>query len=265
MRSLIISTKGGAGKSTFCFEILAPFLYEKSNKKAKIYEYDSENQESLNYANSSIIDAKIMATSNDEAIGDDLSSKVKEKEYIVDVGGGSRAGSFILNNGDFFSGWFDRIFIPLNFDLQDTVNAITTYQSIVEKGFNKDNIIFVCSQAIYDEEAENKNMFVPFFGSDFIPKSKGGYGFDGYAKAHLGENFQYVFVPYNQYKYWAKLQGKTAYELIQDLSKFKTMFDSGKPEDMRVAQKNIRLIRGIDIWQKRVQDMVYSKLEQIYV
>ena len=265
MRSLVISTKGGAGKSTFCFEILAPYVYMKSNKKAKIYEYDNENQESLNYKSSSIIEATVNETNNDDTIGDDLSIKSKEKDYIVDVGGGSRAGSFILNNGDFFSAWFDRIFIPLNFDQQDTINALTTYQSIVEKGFNKDNIIFVCSQAIFDEDAENRNMFVPFFGSQFIPNSKGGYGFEGFAKSNLGEDFKYMFVPYNQYKYWAKLQSKTAYELIPDLPKFQEMLNSGKDKDMRIAQKNIRIIRGIEAWQKRVQAMVYSKLEQIYV
>lgn len=263
MRSLVISTKGGAGKSTFCFEILAPFVYQKTNKKAKVYEYDNENQESYNYKNSSLIDSQIKETNNDETIGDDLSDKGKEKDYIVDVGGGSRAGSFIMHNGDFFKGWFDRIFIPMNFDQQDAINAITTYKNIVEKGFPKENIIFVCSQAVFDEESENMNMFVPFFGSKYIP-SKSGYGFEGFAKSNLGEDFKYIFVPYNQYKYWAKLQGKTAFELIADLPKFQAMFDSGKSEDMRIAQKNIRLIRGIEAWQNKVKSLVYSKLETIY-
>ena len=264
MRSLVISTKGGAGKSTFCFEILAPFVYQKTNKKAKVYEYDNENQESKNYKNSSLIDSQNKETDNDETIGDDLSDKGKEKDYIVDVGGGSRAGSFIMHNGDFLKGWFDRIFIPMNFDQQDAVNAIATYKSIVEKGFPKENIMFVCSQAIFDDDVDNRNMFVPFFGSKYIP-SKSGYGFGGFGKRELNNEFQYCFVPLNQYKYWAKLQGKTAFELISDLPKFQAMFDSGKDKDMRIAQKNIRLIRGIEMWQKRVQTMVYSKLEQIYV
>lgn len=263
MRSLVISTKGGAGKSTFCFEILAPFVYQKTNKKAKVYEYDNENQESKNYKNSSLIDSQNKETDNDETIGDDLSDKGKEKDYIVDVGGGSRSGSFIMHNGDFFKGWFDRIFIPMNFDQQDAINAIATCKSIVEKGFPKENIMFVCSQAIYDDDLENRGMFVPFFGSKCIP-SKSGYGFDGFGKRELNNEFQYCFVPLNQYKYWAKLQGKTAFELIADLPKFQAMFNSGKSEDIRIAQKNIRLIRGIEAWQNKVKSLVYSKLETIY-
>lgn len=265
MRSLVISTKGGAGKSTFVFEILAPFMYEKTKSKVKTYEYDSENQETENYFATSLLDSQIIKTNNDEMIGDDLFKHKSEKEFIVDVGGGSRAAEFILSSGSFFNHLFDRIFIPLNCGVQDAVNAIATYKEIVNQGFPAEKITFVLSQADFESAAENKTMFVAFLGSNEMPKAKSGFGFDGYLKQELGKKVDYLFAPYNQRLFWSKLQGKLAYELHDDLPKFQELLKSNKDEEIMAGQKNVRIITEIDRWVDRMKKLTFPALEKIYV
>jgi len=46
LKILVVSTKGGVGKSTIAMQLVAPYLYDKNNKNIiKYYECDDTNRD----------------------------------------------------------------------------------------------------------------------------------------------------------------------------------------------------------------------------
>ena len=55
---LVISPKGGCGKSTLCFQILAPYIFDRTKEIPIIYDLDNANSETETYSGSKILKAE---------------------------------------------------------------------------------------------------------------------------------------------------------------------------------------------------------------
>lgn len=163
MKILVGNSKGGAGKSTTAVQIIAPYLYEKFDKKiVTLIEFDDENKDSETFLGSSIIDTKQI-----EIIGNDLSSEIidailENDNLIVDIGG-NKTTTIILdeleNNGMFDA--FDAFVIPLMDGEQDSVNSIRIYKRVRELS-SSIKIIFALSKV--DKNMSLEMQFFDFFG-----------------------------------------------------------------------------------------------------
>ena len=265
MRALVISTKGGCGKSTFCFEVLAPYLGERSKKKPTIYEFDNENKESLNYAKSDIFVTQNMPFESMGAISNKLNEISQTDNYIVDVGGSAHSSNFLKANANFIKLWFDFVFIPLGQGAQDAVNAKSVFEQIKSGGFDASKIAFVCSSAMFTYDEENIDMFLAFFGSPYFPRSKGGYGFDGrIPKDSKPDN--YLFVKFCPFLPWSKLQQRTAYEVGKDWGEYLKKLDDPNMtrEEKLAAQYNIRTLGPIMEWAEHdIRGQAFIALDRI--
>lgn len=265
MRILSISTKGGSGKSTLVYEILAPYLYTRFKKKPIVLEFDAENQESLNYKNAQIFEARNFPYTNAEAIAEKLNAMSRDENYLIDVGGGARADAFLRENAAFLSMWFDYIFVPMMAGAQDAVNAAAVWEDIVARGYAKEKIVFAGSEAVYTFEEENIAAFVSFFGSPHFPRKDGGYGFSG-RKPEDSPADNFVFVPLCPQLQWSKLQGKTAWEAGQGGEKYlKMLEDSLLDYENKVhAQMCYRQILKLSEWATgSLEGQCFLKLDRL--
>lgn len=156
-----ITTKGGAGKSTIMSQILAPYLFYKNNEKVRLIEIDDENNDSVVFSKSEIVECSILPTAQiskiDEIFFDD-------EDTLVDVGGNKTATIFLEEMKKIQE--YENIIwlIPLGSGEQDNQNALETYNSIKEM-HNEANIIFVLSnvKTLYLEWE-----FLHFFGHTYL-------------------------------------------------------------------------------------------------
>lgn len=166
MKSIILNSKGGVGKSTTAVQVVAPYMYVKcgKNEKINLIEFDDENEDSLTFIKSNILNTKrVKITGNDiDGIVTDIS--LDNDNLIVDVGG-NKTTTIILNsleNSGILS-VFDVVFIPLTDGEQDAINAINVYQKI--RSLNDEiKIIFVLSRVNINMNLEIQ--FLDFFGDN---------------------------------------------------------------------------------------------------
>ncbi len=153
--------KGGVGKSTLQNQIMTAYLHSKTNKKVRLIEIDDENEDSIVFTQTEILDAKIMHTSEIRKLDEIFYEK---DDIVIDVGGNKT--STILLEEIKKIGEFENItwFIPMGSGEMDSTNALSVYEEIMEMD-EKAKVIFILSNAKTDDE---KWEFMNFFGSDFL-------------------------------------------------------------------------------------------------
>ena len=163
LKVLIVSTKGGVGKSTIAMQLVAPYLYERNDFKAiKYYECDDTNRDIHSYGATSLISRNLVKM-NSPLLREELFEIVSSDESTcIDVGGNNTAKLVIDTLGD--SGGFefiDVVLIPTLDGEQDMINALDTYKYI--KAINENiKIIFVLNRV--KEVSYVEQQFDHFFG-----------------------------------------------------------------------------------------------------
>ena len=147
LKVLVVSTKGGVGKSTVAMQLVAPYLYEKnSNRAIKYYECDDTNKDINSYGATSLIKRSIVNMGS-PLLTDELFNIVTQAEPVcIDVGGNNTAKALVnvLNESGSLE-YIDLVLIPTLDGEQDMINALTTYQNL--KSMKKDiKIIFVLNR-----------------------------------------------------------------------------------------------------------------------
>ncbi len=153
--------KGGVGKSTLQNQIMTAYLHSKTNKPVRLIEIDDENEDSIVFTKTDILDAKIMHTSEIRKLDEIFYEK---EDIILDVGG-NKTSTILLEEVKKI-GEFENItwFIPMGSGEMDSTNALAVYEEIIDMD-EKAKIIFILSNAKTDDE---KWEFMNFFGSDFL-------------------------------------------------------------------------------------------------
>jgi len=163
IKIIVVSSKGGVGKSTISMQLIAPYLYEKSdNNVVSFYEFDDENSDSLSYGASNLTKREIVEVDSgilNEHLTQTLS---KDENACLDIGG-NKTTTMVLNALD-ESGMINFVnlaVIPLLDGEQDAINATIVYTTL--KDMKPDlKFLFVLNRA--KNSRYIKYQFDNFFG-----------------------------------------------------------------------------------------------------
>ena len=165
---IIPQTKGGVGKSTVAMQVIAPYLYKKHGKKVTYIEIDDENNDSMSFNRTEIVNKRMLGTNKINEL-DEMILMDSEHEIIVDVGG-NKTSSLVLDEIKKV-GSFGNIkwIIPLGDGELDGKNAIATMKKIRKIEENpEDNTIFALNRAINMEPDYINEQFINFFGHKYL-------------------------------------------------------------------------------------------------
>ena len=129
---MVVSSKGGVGKSTISMQLIAPFLYVV-NKKQPIsyYECDDENSDFLSYGGTSLLKRHMLKVAS-PILREELAEILfKDETTCIDVGGNK--STTIVLDALYDSGAInlvDLVVIPLLDGEQDGINATFVYNQI---------------------------------------------------------------------------------------------------------------------------------------
>ena len=128
LKVIVVSSKGGVGKSTISMQLIAPYLYEINGSAVPFYEFDDENCDSLSYGASKLTTREVVAV--DAAILKESLIEIcsKKESACLDIGG-NKTTTMVLNALDETGmiHFVDLAVIPLLDGEQDGINATIIY------------------------------------------------------------------------------------------------------------------------------------------
>jgi len=134
LKVLILSSKGGVGKSTLAMQVITPYLYEKNNKdKINFFEFDDENVDLLSYGGSELSNREAIDVEEFVIMDKFIEILSKEQCCCIDVGG-NKSTTLCLDtlNDCGMINEIDLVVIPLLDGEQDAVNAKKVYIQLLE-------------------------------------------------------------------------------------------------------------------------------------
>lgn len=158
--SFIASAKGGCGKSTFCYQFLAPYLFSNSENKPLVIDFDIANKEAETFCKSTILDCL-----NCRLIDFDESYFLGEQDIIFDTGATTLAHETLKHFKN--KGYLDQItkfFIPLTTGIQACSSALEMYTAI--KSYKDDAQICFVLNTQYDKDMLPLEIQFPNFLED---------------------------------------------------------------------------------------------------
>ena len=101
MEAIVLSTKGGVGKTTFAIQVLAPYLNQKFKQKVPFFIGDTVNEDAriFNSELFEISNSKFYLDKNNDNFIQELAL---QQSCIVDVGGNQSSELFIKEVMHFF-------------------------------------------------------------------------------------------------------------------------------------------------------------------
>lgn len=132
MLTIVASTKGGVGKSTFSMQVLAPYMLTRLGS-ATVLELDDQNHDSADLNNSQIKSRQVVVGSNINRAIDEMTPYLSNGNYVIDVGGNKTCDLAIEAMG---KGGVDQltdlIVIPVSQRGRDIQNAQKTLDLITK-------------------------------------------------------------------------------------------------------------------------------------
>ncbi len=233
---LILSSKGGVGKSTIAMQIVTPYLYiNNANKPIKYYEFDDENQDHLSFNSSKLSIRKNIEVSN-EFLRDEITDIFSKDESIcVDIGGNKSTTYALKAFRD--SGMIelvDLVIVPLLDGEQDGINASIVYNTL--KHLKPDiKILFVLNKVKNLDKIDYQ--FENYFGDP-----RGIFNTRYALKTYLSEDDFKNYAPMmdNDVVKYSRRFGLTIYEIAKQHSDF--LEDLKDQMDTYNTDQDIKLI-----------------------
>jgi len=233
---LVISSKGGVGKSTISMQIATPYLYVHNNKQPiKYYEFDDENRDYLSFGDSSLSIRRNIEVSK-EFLRDEITEIFSKDESIcVDIGGNKTTTYALKAFRD--SGMInlvDLVIIPLLDGEQDGINASVVYNTL--KHLNpKIKILFILNKVKDIQKIEYQ--FENYFGDP-----RGIFSKEYALKTHLNNNDfkNYALLVDNDVIKYSRRFGLTIYEIAKQRRDF--VVQLRKNMDNYSSEQEIKLI-----------------------
>lgn len=162
MKAIVLSTKGGVGKTTFTIQILAPYLNQKTKQKVPFFIGDTVNEDARVF-NSDLFEISNSKFYLDKSNDNFIQELALQKDCIVDVGGNQSSELFLkeLEDKSFLIDDDFVFFVPTMNEINSINNAIDTYKKLVQIS-NNFKIIFVLSNVVDTENYEDE--FFALFG-----------------------------------------------------------------------------------------------------
>jgi hypothetical protein len=207
LKFIVVSSKGGVGKSAISMQIVAPYLYEKNNfEKIEYFEFDDENVDLLSYGDSNLTNREQVEI-EEFVIADKLIEVFSRDAYCcVDVGG-NRSASMILDAIE-TSGvgeLIDVAIIPMLDGEQDAINAKKVYDKLKAANPNM-NIVFALNRVINIKYLEYQ--FENFFGD-----VRGIFKNIFYLQSYIDKKDNYIAIENSDLIKYSRRFGITIYEI----------------------------------------------------
>ena len=250
---IIPQTKGGVGKSTVAMQVIAPYLYKKHGKKVTYIEIDDENNDSMSFNRTEIVNKRMLGTNKISEL-DELILTDSNHEIIVDVGG-NKTSSLVLEEIKKV-GSFGNIkwIIPLGDGELDGKNAIATMKKIKKIEENPEsNTIFALNRAINMEADYINEQFINFFGHKYLGNNSVICDYIKQPKYFPIKNDKIITL--------SRYVGSTVWEMAHNNTDFaKKAMESKDAGDMESARKYLFFRR----MQTEAKDYVLNTINKIF-
>jgi len=161
MFHIVVSTKGGVGKSTLAKEVVATSVFASSGKKVRLVEIDDHNK------SAEIISGVVSLESFSVSAGIEETQKAlfevfNDEDVVLDAGGGNDTN--ILLDSISGLGISDKcvFYIPVLKNKSGMKNLLDVYHRIRSKSSSR--IIIILNQSKSYDNASLKSEFAYFFG-----------------------------------------------------------------------------------------------------
>ena len=256
---MVANFKGGTGKTTFCYQFLAPYLYAtKSKRKPLVIDFDIANSEQETFSKSAIVDRL-----NCRLIDFDESIFFGKQDLIFDTGATTLAHEtlkYFKNKG--FLDLIEYFFIPFTPGLSTGTLALETYE-VIKKYKADAKICFVFNTPYQDLGRYESIQFVPYVEDCWkvlSPENTDG-KIDNLMRSDM--YLMSMKIDYDPCLFWSTLLNLTAYEYSYKAG------ESNKKTDLNL-NKSIFITRKYELAQRckkfrsnLVQD-IFRKFDVIF-
>jgi len=256
---IVISSKGGVGKSTISMQLIVPYLYERSgNNAVSFYEFDDENSDSLSYG-ASILTKRDVVEVDSGILKEDLTGILSKNENACLDIGGNKTTTMVLNALD-ESGmihFIDLAVIPLLDGEQDGVNATVIYTMLKDMRPNL-KFIFVLNRA-------KNSRYVRYQFDNFFGDARGILSDTQAIKNYLflGDSLSYIAMLDDDIIKFSRRFGLTIYEIAKMKKDFVGLLKLNKKEFSR--EEEIKVISFKNYVQKASKSYFKDVLEPSFL
>lgn len=258
IKVLVVSSKGGVGKSTVSMQVIAPYLYEKNNKKPiSFYEFDDENIDSLSYGASNLSNREVIDVEDFIIMEKFIEILSKDEFSCIDVGGNKSTTLCLDTLSDCgMIGEIDLAVIPLLDGEQDSINALKTYTRLKE--LNEDlNIVFALNRV--------KNIkFIEYQFDNFFGDIREIFDDSNALINFVDKKDNFICVEDSDIVKYSRKFGMTIYEIAFQDRDFISEFKDASEEKQKklIAFKNYVYQHGKKYYQSTLKSC-FTKLDLI--
>ena len=229
LKIIVVSSKGGVGKSTVAMQIVAPYLYTNNNNKPiNFYEFDDENIDSLSYGASKLTKREPIDVEEFILMDKFIDILSSNKHCCIDVGGNKSTTMCLDALNDCGMGeMIDIAIIPLLDGEQDAINAKNVYSKLKECSPDI-KILFALNRV-------NNPKYIKYQFENFFGDIRGIFD-DEYAIInHIQENEKnnYISIDNNDVIKFSRKFGITVYEIAAQDRDFVSEFKSTNEEKLK--------------------------------
>lgn len=260
LKVLILSSKGGVGKSTLAMQVITPYLYEKNNQeKINFFEFDDENIDLLSYGGSILSNRESIDVEEFVIMDKFIEILSQEQCCCIDVGG-NKSTTLCLETLDScgMMNEIDLVIIPLLDGEQDAVNAQKIYKQVLEMN-PEANIAFALNRV--------KNAkFVEYQFDNFFGDIRGIFDNQNFLLNEVEERHKknYIIIEDSDIIKYSRKFGMTIYEIAAQDRDFISEFKETRQEKEKkiLAFKNYVYQNGKKYYENTLKES-FRKLDII--
>ena len=257
LKIMIVSSKGGVGKSTVSMQLIAPYLYDKSNEVVSFYEFDDENNDSLSYGASQLTKREIVEVHSNILRERLMDICTIDENACLDIGG-NKTTTMVLDalNDTGMVHYIDLAVIPLLEGEQDAINASVTYATL--KSMNPElTVIFALNRA-------KNHRYINYQFDNFFGDVRGILNDDTSVKNYLfdGDIDNYIVLLDDDIIKHSRRFGLTIYEISKMHRDYTSYIKVSKQEFSK--EQEIKLASFKNYVQKSSKDYYENVLEPAF-
>lgn len=151
---VVLSTKGGVGKTTIAQQVLAPAIHSKTKEKVEIIELDNNNKSDVLESEIEVIKSFRLNESDDVLLEKFMEVVAENKDVVIDAGGGDDTKKVLSAFEKLALQDEVKFFIPVLRDLSNEKNVIDTYALI--RNWNLEAEIYFIKNKFQNEDDFNE-------------------------------------------------------------------------------------------------------------
>lgn len=263
IKVIVVSSKGGVGKSTISMQLIAPFLYERNQKNpVSFYEFDDENSDCLSYGDSKLTTRRIVEVSS-PILRETLAEIFHNEEPACFDIGGNKTTTIVLNafQESGMIHFVDLVVIPLLDGEQDGINAVVVYSIL--KDMRPDlKFVFILNRA-------KNHRYVEYQFDNFFGDIRGIFENNNSIKNCIfGEDDNYIALIDDDIIKYSRRFGLTIYEIAHQNKDFISLLklnmnEMSKEQEVKLASFKNYIKNASDSYYEDVLKLGFEKLHTV--